>query len=248
MKFHDFTERAQEEIDAAERAARALNHTYIGTEHLLLGIIQRGSGVVVETLRIFDIDAEKVREEIEKLVHPGPVTDSTNQKLRFTPRSLRAIHLAWMEATLWNRGHVDSEHLFLGLVRQGDGVAAMVLRNLGLSLEKLGPAVFRLRLEQMKIVERIVRPVPANVPRKRKMREELLAHLTAIYGEEHARLHNSEAALHAAARRLGEPAELSQQLEQSLPTGERWAHPLLAIFNGEPPNRRRDIASGSEST
>jgi hypothetical protein len=114
--------------------------------------------------------------------------------------------------------------LFLGLMNDPAGVACQVLLNLGIKPHDLRKEVFKVRIEQMRIVERIVRPVRASTPRKRKMREELLAHLSAIYDQELAKLHTHAAALGAASQRLGDPAELSRELEAALPYYERVSH------------------------
>ena len=178
---------------------------------------------MTDVFKTFGVDAEKVRTEIEKLLPQGPPTIEAGE-LPFTPRARRAIEFAEREAAYLNQKCVDAEHLLLGLVYESQGVAGTVLRNLGLKLELLGPEVFRIRLEQMKIVERVVRPVRAGVSRKRKMREELLAHLTAIYEEEMERLNDSATAATEANRRFGDSKKLACELENSLPWSERLSY------------------------
>jgi ATP-dependent Clp protease ATP-binding subunit ClpC len=141
-----------------------------------------------------------------------------------TPRARQAIEFAGEEARNVNQRQIGAEHLLLGLLREPDGVAGQVLRNLGLQLEELRQQVLKVRILQMMIVERAVRPVRASAGRKRKMREELLGHLTEIYDAELGRLHNPDAALEATARRFGDPAELARELETALPRHERISH------------------------
>ena len=111
-------------------------------------------------------------------------TPSLLSEIPLTPRAKVAIEIAAEEARDANQKQVDAAHLLLGLLREPDGVAAKVLVGLGLDLIEVREAVLKIRHEQMKLVERTVRPVHASVARKRKMREELLAHLTGIYEEE----------------------------------------------------------------
>jgi Clp amino terminal domain, pathogenicity island component len=220
MKFKHFTERAGQVILAAEREARAFNHNYVGTEHILLGLLDREGKNVSEIFYAFGVTAEQMRAEVEKLVQRGSSPIVTDQ-LPLTPRAKQAVNYAIEEATNLNQKQVDVEHLLLGLLREPDGVAGLALRNLGLGIEKIGPEVFKIRLMQMKIVERAVRPVRASLPRKRKMREELLAHLAAIHEEEMAKLNDSAAALAEANRRFGDSKKLARELESSLPWSER---------------------------
>jgi ATP-dependent Clp protease ATP-binding subunit ClpC len=158
MKSEYFSERGTRVLVAAEREARAFNHTYVGTEHILLGLLSENSGTVVETLRMFGVHADKVRAEVEKLVHRGQ-SPVLAEELPLTPRAKQVVKYAIEEATNLNQKQVDAEHLLLGLLREPDGVAGLALRNLGLGIEKIGPEVFKIRLMQMKIVERAVRPV-----------------------------------------------------------------------------------------
>lgn len=234
MKFENFNESAKRVMQIAHREARSFKHHYIGTEHVLLGLLGENSEVVAEVFQTFGVNADTVRAEIEKLLPPGPAPIGAAD-LPLTPRAKQAIEYARREAETLGLKSIDSEHLLLGLVYEPGGVAGKVLRNLGVKLELLGPAVFRLRLEQMKIVERVVRPVRAVVQRKRKMREELLGHLAGIYEEENARLRDSSAALAEAGRRLGEARLLTKELEQALPSGERFAYWFGRFFEWRAP-------------
>ena len=221
--YKDFTDQARNIMASAEHEARQMNHEYVGTEHILLALVDENSGIAADVLHSLGVESSNVRREIENLVERG--SDAITLKvLPLTPRAKQAIEFAGEEARYWSQKQVGAEHLLLGLMREPDGVAGQALRNLGLKPNKVGRKVFRIRILQMKIVERAVRPVRAGTPRKRKMREELLAHLTATYDEELARLHNPDAALEEAARRFGDPAELSRELEAALPYHEGISH------------------------
>jgi ATP-dependent Clp protease ATP-binding subunit ClpC len=143
---------------------------------------------------------------------------------------MRAIDDATLEAAVFNEKCAGPEHLLLGLLNEGEGVACHVLINLGVTPAELRKEVFRVRLALMKIVERAVRPLPAGTPTKRKMREELLAHLSAIYQEELARLGDSSAAIRSAASRFGDPAALSTELQASLPAHEQLSYLAERLF------------------
>jgi hypothetical protein len=226
--------RARAAVNRAEQAARALNHCYLGTEHVLLGIIGETSDAAAVTLRKLGVDADAVRADIERLVQRGPEPTGP-APLPLTPRANEAIRLAADEAQSVAQAEVDSEHLLLGLAREPDGVAAVVLRNLGLPLEELRQALLRTRFQQMQLVERAVRPVRAGTPRKRKMREELLAHLTAIYHEALERESDPDDALSAAAERFGHPAALAREFDAALPRYERRNYYSERLFGWRAP-------------
>jgi ATP-dependent Clp protease ATP-binding subunit ClpA len=235
-----FDDRAQKTFELAQSEARAMGHSYVGTEHLLLALMQVGFDAATHLLGRFHLTIDGLRSEIEKLVHRGdqPIQPG---KLPLTPRANRAIEYAQTEAAALKLTSVGPEHLLLGLCREPDGVASQVLRNLGVQLENLRSEVFRIRLEQFKIVERAVRPVRAGTAWKRKTREELLAHLTAIYDEELEQSHDPNAAFKAAAERFGDPAELVQELAASLPAGERSGIWSNASSAGGPQKRPSNI-------
>src|SRR6476659_6621651 len=132
--FERFTDRARKVMALANQEAQRFNHEYIGTEHILLGLVKEGSGVGANVLKNLDVDLRKVRLEVEKLVKSGPDM-VTMGKLPQTPRAKKVIEYAIEEARSLNHNYVGTEHLLLGLLREQDGVAAQVLMNLGLKLE-----------------------------------------------------------------------------------------------------------------
>lgn len=127
----------------ANQEAQRFNHEYIGTEHILLGLVKEGSGVGANVLKNLDVDLRKVRIEVEKLVKSGPDM-VTMGKLPQTPRAKKVIEYAIEEARNLNHNYVGTEHLLLGLLREHDGVAAQVLMNLGLKLEEVREEVLNL--------------------------------------------------------------------------------------------------------
>jgi len=141
--FERFTDRARKVMALANQEAQRFNHEYIGTEHILLGLVKEGSGVGANVLKNLDVDLRKVRLEVEKLVKAGPEI-VTMGKLPQTPRAKKVIEYAIEEARNLNHNYVGTEHLLLGLLREQDGVAAQVLMNLGLKLEEVREEVLNL--------------------------------------------------------------------------------------------------------
>ena len=228
------TAEARAVMTRAEQEARSLNHHYVGTEHILLALLHHESGAAARILKSFDVTGEKVRQEIEKLVLRGPAAVS-DVELPQTPRAKRAIQMAGEIAGDLQQSLVGSEHVLIGLLRESDGVAGLALRNLGLTLRPIAEEALKIRKSQLKFVERIVRPLRATVARKRKMREELLAHFTAVYEEEKERLNDPLAATEAAEKRFGEPAVLSRELENVLPATERIGYYIERWFGWRAP-------------
>ncbi len=132
-KFDRFTKRARRVLTAAQEEAIRLNHNYIGTEHLLLGLVREENGVAVRVLRELDVDPRQVREMIERTVGRGQ--RAIQGKLTLTPRTKRVIELAVDEARRMGHHYIGTEHLLLGIVREGEGVAVEILKSLGVSLE-----------------------------------------------------------------------------------------------------------------
>src|SRR3954452_9156455 len=148
------TDQARQVLAHAQVEARSLNHTFVGTEHLLLGLLHGDSGVSAVTLQVLGLDLVAVRMEIERLVHRGSDAPSPGE-LPLTPRAQRAIQFATEEAGFVGQKEISADHLLLGLFREPDGVAGQVLRNLGLNLEQLRLEPLKLLLMQMTVVERI---------------------------------------------------------------------------------------------
>ena len=129
------TKRAQEVIRLAKAEAQRLNHDRVGTEHILLGLVRQGESIAAEVLKNLSIDLKKIRAAVEKIVQPGPPTANPPADPDFTPRAKRVIHLAWEEARQLGTNYIGTEHLLLGLLRENEGIAAMVLLDLGLKLD-----------------------------------------------------------------------------------------------------------------
>src|SRR5215207_7513354 len=141
--FERFTDRARKVMQLANQEAQRFNHEYIGTEHILLGLVKEGSGVAANVLKNLDIDLRKIRLEVEKIVQSGPDM-VTMGKLPQTPRAKKVIEYSIEEARNLGHNYVGTEHLLLGLLREQEGVAAQVLMNLGLKLEDVREEVLNL--------------------------------------------------------------------------------------------------------
>src|SRR3989440_2435765 len=141
--YERFTDRARKVMQLANQEAQRFNHEYVGTEHVLLGLIKEGSGVAANVLRNLEVDLRKIRNEIEKIVQAGPEM-VTMGKLPQTPRAKKVIEYAIEEARNLNHNYVGTEHLLLGLLREQEGVAAQVLMNLNLKLEEVREEVLNL--------------------------------------------------------------------------------------------------------
>jgi ATP-dependent Clp protease ATP-binding subunit ClpA len=140
--MNNFTPRAQQVLALARQEADALNHNFVGTEHLLLGLISLGQGVAVNVLQKLGLDLETVRLEVTKQVGPGP-DQKMNLNLPYTPRVKKVLALAAKEAKALNHTYVGTEHILLGLLQGGDGVAARVLKNLDVDVEQIRQEVLR---------------------------------------------------------------------------------------------------------
>ena len=165
--FERFTDRARKVMALANQEAQRFNHEYIGTEHILLGLVKEGSGVRANVLKNLGVDLRKVRLEVEKLVKSGPEM-VTMGKLPQTPRAKRVIEYAIEEARNLNHNYVGTEHLLLGLLREQDGVAAQVLMNLGLRLEDVREEVLNLLGAGVESEESAAASTPSDAPKKGK--------------------------------------------------------------------------------
>ena len=141
--FERFTDRARKVMALANQEAQRFNHEYIGTEHVLLGLVKEGSGVGATVLKNLDVDIKKLRLEVEKQVKSGPDM-VTMGKLPQTPRAKKVIEFAIEEARALNHNYVGTEHILLGLLRETEGIAAQILMNVGLKLEDIRQEVLNL--------------------------------------------------------------------------------------------------------
>lgn len=146
-RFDKFTERARKVLQFAQEEAQRLNHNYIGTEHFLLGLVREGDGVAAQVLRDLGIELQKVRSAVEFVIGRGD--RNVIGDIGLTPRAKRVIELAVEESRRLNHNYIGTEHLLLGLLLEGEGIAAGVLESLGVSLEKVGGKV----MEALKIPE-----------------------------------------------------------------------------------------------
>src|SRR5262252_7067556 len=133
--MNDFTPRAKEVMALALKEAKRLNHAYVGTEHLLLGLIKLGQGVAVKVLQRMGLDLERVRIEVEQHIGPHPEAKMVGN-IPYTPRAKKALALAGKEAEALKQSYVGTEHILLGLLREGEGIAARVLRSLEVDLAR----------------------------------------------------------------------------------------------------------------
>ncbi|MFC0525683.1 ATP-dependent protease ATP-binding subunit ClpC [Pontibacillus salicampi] len=141
MMFGRFTERAQKVLALAQEEAVRLGHNNIGTEHILLGLVREGEGIAAKALSALGLAADKIQEEVEQLIGSG---DKVSQTIHYTPRAKKVIELSMDEARKLGHSYVGTEHILLGLIREGEGVAARVLNNLGVSLNKARQQVLQL--------------------------------------------------------------------------------------------------------
>src|SRR5690606_39013236 len=158
--FGRYSERAQRVIVLAQEEARRLNYNYVGTEHLLLGLIREGTGIAAEALQSLGINLDQVRGEVEKIIGRGnaPMTG----EIGYTPRAKKVVmELAPEEARLLGHNYVGTEHILLGLIREGEGVAAKVLENMGADLD-------RVRQTVIKLLGGTATPAPATRQRRQK--------------------------------------------------------------------------------
>jgi ATP-dependent Clp protease ATP-binding subunit ClpA len=140
--FERFTDRARRVVVLAQDEARMLNHDYIGTEHILLGLIHEGDGVAAKALEAMGIGLAAVRVQVEEIIGQGEQAPSGH--IPFTPRAKKVLELSLREALQLNHDYIGTEHILLGLIREGDGVAAQVLVRLGADLNRVRQQVIQL--------------------------------------------------------------------------------------------------------
>ena len=140
--FERFTDRARRVVVLAQEEARMLEHNYIGTEHVLLGLIHEGDGVGAKALRALDVDLDTLRREVEALVGRGQ--QPTRGHIPFTPQAKKVLELALRESVQLGHDYIGTEHILLGIVREGEGPAAQVLQQRGIELNAVRQEVIRL--------------------------------------------------------------------------------------------------------
>ena len=145
-RFDKFTERARKVLSLAQEEAQRFQHNYIGTEHLLLGLVREPGGIAAHVLHNLGVELNKVRSAIEFIIGRGDRI--VLGEIGLTPRAKKVIELAWDEAGLLNHSYIGTEHLLLGLIREREGIAAGVLDSMGVELEQVRQETIRLLKEQ----------------------------------------------------------------------------------------------------
>jgi ATP-dependent Clp protease ATP-binding subunit ClpC len=199
--FERFTDRARRVVVLAQEEARMLNHNYIGTEHILLGLIHEGEGVAAKALESLGISLESVRQQVEEIIGQGQQAPSGH--IPFTPRVKKVLELSLRESVQLGHSYIGTEHILLGLIREGEGVAAKVLVELGADLNRVRQQVIQLlhgrRPDELE--------ASAAAPRERGLPPEIAVRFDAI-----------DSRLSAVEQRAGigpDTRELDQQIEQA---------------------------------
>jgi ATP-dependent Clp protease ATP-binding subunit ClpC len=148
--FERFTEKAIKVIMLAQEEARRLGHNFVGTEQILLGLIGEGTGLAARALKTLGVDLKEARVEVEKIIGRG--SGFVAVEIPFTPRAKRVLELSLDEARILSHNYIGTEHLLLGLIREGEGVAARVLESLGVDLATLRSLVLRMLDETSEVV------------------------------------------------------------------------------------------------
>jgi len=199
-----FTDRARRVVKLAEEEARRLDHNYIGTEHILLGLIREGEGVAAKALESLGISLEAVRQQVEEIIGQGQQVPS--EVIPFTPRSKKVLELSLRESLQLGHDYIGTEHILLGLIREGDGVAAQVLVKLGADLNRVRHQVIQLIAAQPPQAGRLP-------PREGALATEARARLDTIEG----RLDALDIQLAAVEQRVGtrpDTTDLDEQIDR----------------------------------
>src|ERR671914_837842 len=151
MNGYNFTERVRKVLAMAREEAARLHHEYVGTEHILLGLIREGEGVAATVLQNLNVELDEIQQKIEETVKKGKAAQTPGPDLPYTSRAKKVLELAMSEARELNHSYVGTEHLLLGLLREEKGIAAQVLNSLGVSLEEA-------RAETLKLLGSDVQP------------------------------------------------------------------------------------------
>ena len=144
MNGYNFTERVRKVLQMAREEAQRLHHEYVGTEHILLGLIREGEGVAAAVLQNLNVDLDEVQQKIEETVKKGKAVQATGPDLPYTSRAKKVLELAMSEARELNHSYVGTEHLLLGLLREEKGIAAQVLTEAGVNLDAANRITFSL--------------------------------------------------------------------------------------------------------
>ena len=179
--FERFTDRARRVVVFAQEEARMLNHNYIGTEHILLGLIHEGEGVAAKALESLGISLDAVRQQVEEIIGRGQQAPSGH--IPFTPRAKKVLELSLREALQLGHTYIGTEHILLGLIHEGDGVAAQVLVKLGADLNRTrqqviwlltgraGAGVYRLRPGADPLADQLASIATRRTAIERRLRE-----------------------------------------------------------------------------
>jgi excisionase family DNA binding protein len=158
-RFDRFTKRARRVLTLAQEEARSFQHNYIGTEHLLLGLVREGEGIAAQVLRNLGVEVNQVRSAVEAIIGRGDRI--VHGEVGFTPRAKKVIELAVEEARRLNHRFIGTEHLLLGLIREGEGIGAGVLESLGVRLDQARTEVLRVLRQHQQEEAPAAPPVPA---------------------------------------------------------------------------------------
>jgi Clp amino terminal domain, pathogenicity island component len=206
--FERFTDRARRVVPLAQEEARMLNHNYIGTEHILLGLLREGEGVAAKALESLGISLDAVRQQVEEIIGQGQQAPSG--PIPFTPRAKKVLELSLREALQLGQNYIGTEHILLGLIREGDGVAAQVLIRLGADLNRV----------RQQIIALLYRSKESRLDRRS-------AEEGALLPEVQARLDAVEDWLAAVEQRVGTGPDTSDLDEQSIGSAASgWRRPV----------------------
>jgi hypothetical protein len=182
--FERFTDRARRVVVLAQEEARHLDHNYIGTEHILLGLIHEREGVAAKALESLGISLEAVRTQVEEIIGHGD--EAPTGHIPFTPRAKKVLELSLREALALSHNYIGTEHILLGLVREGEGVAAQVLVKLGGSLDRVRQQVVLTLADVSQLQAEQVAGMPTRISQQQAMA--MVAGGPGVYGEEQAEL------------------------------------------------------------
>ncbi|MCU0620104.1 MAG: ATP-dependent Clp protease ATP-binding subunit [Gemmatimonadales bacterium] len=168
MNGYNFTDRVRKVLQMAREEAARLHHEYVGTEHILLGLIREGEGVAAAVLQNLNVDLEEIQQKIEETVKKGKAAAAAGPDLPYTSRAKKVLELAMTEARELNHSYVGTEHLLLGLLREEKGIAAQVLTDAGVSLEQSRAETLRLLGSDMPATPPSAAPTPSSPPKAEK--------------------------------------------------------------------------------